>query len=231
MNVSNPALSPDVRARVLAAALDVLARPASRSPRCLRLLPSRRTAAPPAHSTARSATLGADAWRRPAIRDLDVQGLVGHLTGVEEDVRRAVVGDPAVADAGHVESTQAAAERQAGRSPAQTLSEWRDATGQTLALLAGIEDLDRAIALHGMRLPLGSLMLVRAFELWVHENDIRLSTGQPAVGTRPVGAPPDDNAGSPAAASRGAARRAAHGGKPPSRAHRPWRRHLGSGAR
>jgi len=38
-------------------------------------------------------------WRRPTLRDLDVQGLVGHLTGVEEDVQRCLAGDPAVAEA------------------------------------------------------------------------------------------------------------------------------------
>jgi len=178
VNVSNSALSPDVRTRVLAAALEVRAagQPVPEVP-AITPVEAYRRAADALDRTL--AALGADAWGRPAIRDLDVQGLVGHLAGVEEDVRRAVLGDPAVADASHVESTQAAAERQAGRSPAQTLSEWRDATSQTYALLAGIEDLDRAIALHGMRLPLGSLLLVRAFELWVHENDIRLSTGRP----------------------------------------------------
>ncbi|TVZ04013.1 maleylpyruvate isomerase family mycothiol-dependent enzyme [Trebonia kvetii] len=184
MNVSNSPLSPDVRTRVLAAALDVRAagQPVPEVP-AITPVEAYRRAADALDRTL--ATLGADAWGRPAIRDLDVQGLVGHLAGVEEDVRRAVLGDPAVADASHVESTQAAAERQAGRSPAQTLSEWRDATSQTFALLAGVEDLDRAIALHGMRLPLGSLLLVRAFELWVHENDIRLSTGQPASAPDP----------------------------------------------
>jgi hypothetical protein len=43
-----------------------------------------------------------DAWRRPAIRDLDVQGLVGHLTGVEHDVQRAMAGDQAAGHAEHV---------------------------------------------------------------------------------------------------------------------------------
>jgi uncharacterized protein (TIGR03083 family) len=184
VNVSNPALSPDVRTRVLAAALDVRAA-GQPVPEVAAITPveAYRRAADALGLTL--ATLGEDEWHRPAIRDLDVQGLVGHLAGVEEDVRRAIAGDPAVADAGHVESTQAAAERQAGRTPAQTLGEWRDATGQTLALLAGIDDPDRDIALHGMRLPLGYLMLVRAFELWVHENDIRLSSGRPASAPDP----------------------------------------------
>ena len=35
-------------------------------------------------------------WARPVLRDLDVQGLVGHLIGVEEDVHRCLAGDPAV---------------------------------------------------------------------------------------------------------------------------------------
>jgi uncharacterized protein (TIGR03083 family) len=184
VNVSNPALAPGVRARVLAAATHARAagQPVPEVP-AISPVEAYRRAAGALDLTL--GTLGEDDWRRPAIRDLDVQGLVGHLTGVEEDVRRAIEGDPAVADAGHVESTQPAAERQAGRTQAQTLGEWRDATSQTVALLAGIEDLDRAIALHGMRLPLGSLMLVRAFELWVHENDVRLSARQPASAPDP----------------------------------------------
>ncbi|MFZ0755796.1 MAG: maleylpyruvate isomerase family mycothiol-dependent enzyme, partial [Trebonia sp.] len=86
--------------------------------------------------------------------------------------------------AGHVESTQAAAARQAGRDPAQTLAEWREAVSRTLALVAARghdshDGLDTCVALHGMQLPLRALLVVRAFELWVHENDIRLAAGQP----------------------------------------------------
>ena len=42
-------------------------------------------------------TLGDDDWSVPVLRDLDVQGLVGHLIGVEEDVHRCLSGDPGVA--------------------------------------------------------------------------------------------------------------------------------------
>lgn len=125
--------------------------------------------------------LNSAAWSRPAIRDLDVQGLVGHLTGVEDDVQRCLAGDPAVSQAGHVESTQAAAARQAGRDPADTRDEWRDAVSRTLGLVAarGDDGLDACVALHGMQLPLRALLVVRAFELWIHENDIRLASGVP----------------------------------------------------
>jgi uncharacterized protein (TIGR03083 family) len=83
-----------------------------------------------------------------------------------------------------VESTQAAAARQAGRDPAQTLAEWREAVSRTLALVAARghdshDGLDTCVALHGMQLPLRALLVVRAFELWVHENDIRLAASLP----------------------------------------------------
>jgi len=130
-------------------------------------------------------------WARPVLRGLDVQGLTGHLIGVEEDMQRGLAGDPAVADADHVESTQDSAVRQAGRSPALTMRDWRRAADRTLAEAraadAGIElDGDR-IAVHGMRLPLDDLLVVRAFELWVHENDIRRCAGLvPSVPDPPV---------------------------------------------
>jgi uncharacterized protein (TIGR03083 family) len=121
--------------------------------------------------------LGDEDWRRPVLRGLDVQGLVGHLIGVEDDVHRCLSGDPAAAEADHVELTQPAAARQAGRRPARTRAEWRRAAGRTLSLVDAIGDRDAEVALHGVRLPLGALLVVRAFELWTHDNDIRRAAG------------------------------------------------------
>lgn len=129
------------------------------------------------HRTLR--TLDAADWRRQALRDLNVQGLVGHLTGVEEDVQRCLAGDPAVAVAEHVASTQAAASRQAGQRPAQTLAEWRRAVSRTLALLADLDDLSTWVAVYSRQLPLHALLVARAFELWTHESDIRRACGLP----------------------------------------------------
>ncbi|MGO9080708.1 MAG: maleylpyruvate isomerase family mycothiol-dependent enzyme [Streptosporangiaceae bacterium] len=123
--------------------------------------------------------LQAEDWRRPALRGLDVQGLVGHLTGVEEDVHRCMAGDPQVAQASHVGSTQPAADRQAGRPPAETRAEWRRAADRTLDLVRAAGDPGARVAMHGMRLPLSMLLVVRAFELWVHDNDIRQAAGLP----------------------------------------------------
>jgi uncharacterized protein (TIGR03083 family) len=123
--------------------------------------------------------LGDENWRCPVLRGLDVQHLIGHLTGVEEDMRRCLSGDPAVAEADHVGSTQPWATRQAGQPPASTRAEWRGAADRNLALAREHGDLRAEVALHGMRLPLGELLIVRAFELWTHDNDIRRATGLP----------------------------------------------------
>jgi uncharacterized protein (TIGR03083 family) len=130
-------------------------------------------------------TLSERDWKTAALRGLDVQELVGHLTGVEHDTHRALAGDPAVADAEHVESTQGSAVRQAGRSPAETLDEWRRAADHTLELVRlpggdlAADGRAGRIAVHGVRLPLDDLLVVRAFELWVHDNDIRHAVGLP----------------------------------------------------
>jgi uncharacterized protein (TIGR03083 family) len=122
------------------------------------------------------ATLPGNEWRTPVLRDLDVQGLVGHLTGVEDDVQRALAGDADVACADHVASTQTAALQQAGRPAERTRRQWRDAVDRTVADVEGA-DLDAVVPVHGMALPLGALLVVRAFELWTHENDIRRVVG------------------------------------------------------
>ena len=173
-----PALPDGLRDRVLAASLRArtAGRPEPAAPEIT---------AEEAYSRAADAFYGMlgvlpeEDWGRVALRGLDVQGLVGHLTGVEEDVHRCLAGDPLVALTSHVESTQAAADRQAGRPPAQTRTEWRRAADRTLDLIHAAGDTGAEVAVHGMRLPLSTLLLVRAFELWVHDNDIRQAAGLP----------------------------------------------------
>ncbi len=128
--------------------------------------------------------LGPEDWHRPALRGLDVQALVGHLTGVERDFQAALQSpDGAPGDADHVLSTDPVAMAQRGRPPAQTLDAWRAATAQTIAGIEGAEAtpavLGDEFALHGLRMPLGALLVVRTFELWTHEEDIRRATDRP----------------------------------------------------
>ena len=122
--------------------------------------------------------LAPDDWHTPVLRDLDVQGLVGHLTGVERDVQRSIAGDPEVGSADHVQSTQPAALEQAGRTPEETTAQWRDAVDRTLSMAAE-SDLDAMVAIHGVALRARDLLVARTLELWTHENDIRTVTGLP----------------------------------------------------
>jgi uncharacterized protein (TIGR03083 family) len=170
-----PMLPPGLRERVLAASLRArdAGRPVPDAPE-ISAAEAYRRAASAFHAVLCS--LSDDDWRTPVLRDLDVQGLVGHLIGVEHDVHRALAGDPAVAAADHVASTQAAAVRQVARAPAGTRAEWRHAADGTLDLVRSADGSAR-VALHGLRLPVRTLLVVRAFELWTHENDIRQAVG------------------------------------------------------
>jgi len=121
-------------------------------------------------------------WGIPALRGLDVQGLVGHLIGVELDFQ-AALGDPngVQASADHVGATDPIAHAQAGRPPADTLRDWRHAVLQTLSAVDRLSPAipsDATVGLHGVRLALPAMLVVRTFELWTHEEDIRRATAR-----------------------------------------------------
>ena len=105
-----------------------------------------------------------------------MQGLTGHLIGVEEDIQRALAGDPAIA--APTTSYRPRTGRTAGGPlPALTRRDWRDAADRTLEQARARDGGTDRIEVHGIRLPLDDLLVVRAFELWVHENDIRRCAG------------------------------------------------------
>jgi uncharacterized protein (TIGR03083 family) len=124
------------------------------------------------------ASLSDGQWHAPALRGLDVQGLIGHLIGVEDDVQRALSGDQGAATANHIASTQTTADGQHGRCADATRHEWVAATSRTLAVLAA-SDPGQPVAVHGLRLTAQSLCIVRTFEVWTHDNDIRRALGLP----------------------------------------------------
>jgi uncharacterized protein (TIGR03083 family) len=129
-------------------------------------------------------SLTPEEWHRPALRGLDVQQLVGHLTGVERDFQSGLrAGTDAPPDADHVTSTDPVAAAQRHRPSSETYAEWRAATAETEG---GLDDaatapaaLGDVVTLHGLRMPLGPLLVVRTFELWTHEEDIRRATARP----------------------------------------------------
>ena len=181
-----PGSMSDLRARVLAAAeaRRPAGRPADPPPVITPLEGYRRTV------KSFDAVLGdlSDAeWHLPVLRDLDVQGLVGHLIGVEREFQAVLglVDDRAgVAGADHVAATQPDAEAQRGRPPAQTRADWQAACRRTVDHLASRDaaGLAEAVVLHGMTLAVDRILIVRFFEMWTHEEDIRRATGRPLQG-------------------------------------------------
>jgi uncharacterized protein (TIGR03083 family) len=136
------------------------------------------------------ANLSDDEWRRPALRDLDVQQLVGHLMGVERAFQVAFglrSTDGALA-ADHIGSTQSTASAQTGRAPADTRREWLSTASASADHVESLddEDLRTPVTLHGITLPMESMLIVRSFEMWTHEEDIRRATGRPLAAPEPA---------------------------------------------
>lgn len=149
-------------------------------------------AAAVASMDALASSLSDEEWARTTVRGLSVQGLLGHLVGVERALAEAIVSPSADAGAsvgvGHVDGTVAAVDEQRGRPPADTLDDWRAASAATLDLVgprsSAPDGLSEVVVLFELALTLEHLLVVRAFELWTHEEDVRRATG------RPLAAPP-----------------------------------------
>ena len=123
-------------------------------------------------------------WSLPALRDLDVQGLIGHLIGVEAGFLALLSGDEdAVLAGSHVVSTQASALAQGGRSVLDTRTEWVALAARTCGAIAAAGEGVRRW--YGIEMPLDQLLVVRAFELWIHEEDIRRAAHRPLVDPDP----------------------------------------------
>jgi uncharacterized protein (TIGR03083 family) len=128
-------------------------------------------------------SLEADEWTSDTIRNLSVQELMGHLIAVERDFLSALEQpDGPQAGADHVGSTDPLAHAQVSQPPATTLGAWRVAVRETLARLGELTRdpvaYGQPLGLHGIRLPLGALLVVRTFELWTHQEDVRRGTGR-----------------------------------------------------
>jgi uncharacterized protein (TIGR03083 family) len=173
-------LPPELRARVLAAA--EARRPAGRPVEVPPVITSlegyRRTVE---SFDALLADLTQEEWRLPVLRDLDVQGLVGHLIGVERAFQAVLGMEPVSGATDHVVATQPDADAQRGRPPAETRADWRARCQRTLDHLSTVDPaaLAEVVALHGMTLAVDRILIVRFFEMWTHDEDIRRATGRP----------------------------------------------------
>ncbi|MET8688844.1 maleylpyruvate isomerase family mycothiol-dependent enzyme [Streptomyces sp. NPDC004732] len=129
-------------------------------------------------------------WGTPVVHGWDVHDTVAHLVAADEPLARlvgrngrgpATDGSP-VASGGSPEPWRVAWEartremirRERSRTPAQTVSTWRNQAAGLLSSRAAhdTELAARSTLLNGVRLPVADHFLARAFEAWVHAQDI-----------------------------------------------------------
>jgi len=101
------------------------------------------------------------------------------LIGVESAFLAALEGSEAPDGSDHVALTRPTAVAQAGRSATETLQEWSDQTSRTIRTLSAGPDLETPTTFYGATMPLDQLLIVRSFEMWIHDEDIRRATSRP----------------------------------------------------
>ncbi|MFF0086255.1 maleylpyruvate isomerase family mycothiol-dependent enzyme [Streptomyces canus] len=128
-------------------------------------------------------------WSTPVVHDWDVHATVAHLLAADEHLALRLGIDARVpgaridedadwADAWERRTAEVIAHEH-GRTPEQTVADW---SAQTAALLGTPHARDPELAagttlLMGLRLPVTEHFLARAFETWIHTDDIGRALG------------------------------------------------------
>ncbi|MBC9726883.1 maleylpyruvate isomerase family mycothiol-dependent enzyme [Streptomyces sp. TRM68367] len=143
-------------------------------------------------------------WSTPVVYDWDVQATVAHLLAADEPLaeqlgiaaRVPVSSVSPVEEGGGWEDawnrrTADVIAHEHARTPEETVAAWADQAADLLATpeARDLERAARAVTLMGLRLPVADHFLVRAFEAWIHTDDIGRAVGLA------VPPPPDEHLG------------------------------------
>ena len=128
-------------------------------------------------------TLSRDDWNRPtAVRGSSVRDLVAHLVGVERYVLGQLGAAPrldAPTREHHYPVSGAAAADLAAVDTTELAAAWWRETMRSIAACTAAGP-EHPIAFHHLSGTVRGLLIVRTFELWTHDEDIRRATGRPA---------------------------------------------------
>ncbi|KUL26777.1 maleylpyruvate isomerase family mycothiol-dependent enzyme [Streptomyces regalis] len=128
-------------------------------------------------------------WTTPVVHDWDVHATVAHLLAADEHLAGRLGVASRVPASRIAEGTgwEEAWERRTaeviahehGRTPEETVADWAAQAGELLgtAEARDAELAARAVMLMGLRLPVADHFLVRAFEAWIHTDDIGRALG------------------------------------------------------
>jgi uncharacterized protein (TIGR03083 family) len=130
------------------------------------------------------ALLTAEDWSRPAVNGLTVGELVGHLIGTQLSMMSefglaATTGTPATTSTDHIESTRDAITAGSRQSPAEAATEFGRVSNVLTTHLAGLDahGLAAQSRFGSIVADIRFLLVVRVFELWTHDNDLRHAVG------------------------------------------------------
>ncbi|WP_367324091.1 maleylpyruvate isomerase family mycothiol-dependent enzyme [Streptomyces sp. HUAS ZL42] len=128
-------------------------------------------------------------WTTPVVHDWDVHATVAHLIAADEQLAELLglaarvppsrMPEGTGPDDAWNRRTADVIAHERGRTPEETVAAW---SAQAAGLLATPEARDheraaRAMTLMGLRLPVAEHFLVRAFETWIHTDDIGRALG------------------------------------------------------
>jgi uncharacterized protein (TIGR03083 family) len=124
--------------------------------------------------------LDAEAWQTPVMFDWSVQDVIAHLAAVNELAASRITGrDVTAVDVAEIEAANhRAVQGHRSCTPADTLAAWRASVAR---LRHGLAACDAEVNWLGLCVPAGTVIVDRAFETWIHANDIRHAIGRASL--------------------------------------------------
>jgi uncharacterized protein (TIGR03083 family) len=127
------------------------------------------------------AAVEATRWDAPvAAYDWSLARLARHLVAVERHVL-GLVRSPDLVEPAPAPDHVALGEALTELEPVDAALEWSAAAEAVVAAARSLpaSSFERTVSVHGIPMQLGTLFVVRAFELWTHADDIRRALGRP----------------------------------------------------